>query len=123
LSPASACAVPGQSDQVTFCGCSVNPEVNVSVNEVEGELVYLRPTEGLNEQSVVVIADPETGADRVVTEQRWWRGDPILLWREPGTWTNCRNLLGDIRLMSTANNDGLRFVSTPSGVVAYRVPQ
>lgn len=62
--------------QLAWAG-GLEPQTNVSVTEVDGQLVYLRPTEALDEQSVVVIADPETGADQVVTEQRWWRGNPI----------------------------------------------
>ena len=52
------------------------PTTKIVVKEIDGAIAYLRPTPALNQNTQLVLADPMTGNDLLVTEARWWTGFP-----------------------------------------------
>ena len=54
------------------------PTTKIAVREIDGALEYLRPTDDRTENTHLVLADPATGADLLVTENRWWTGFPTI---------------------------------------------
>ncbi len=54
----------------------LKPTTEIQIAEIDGAIAYLRPTERLDERSVLVVADAAAGLDQLVTEERWWAGFP-----------------------------------------------
>lgn len=55
-----------------------SPTTKIRAVEIEGTIAYLRPTASMNQNSQLVLAEPTTGADRLVTEARWWTEFPVM---------------------------------------------
>lgn len=54
---------------------ALSPHLEVAVVTIDDKVAYLRPVQD-DRMSQIVLIDPATGADTIVTEPRWWLGFP-----------------------------------------------